>query len=222
MTEVTGSRSERIADGIVDIIGREGLAPGDALQSSRELAKRFSVTTPTIREALRRLEATGVVEFRHGSGTYVGPGAGRRLVANPHLPPPDRDAVLQLVDARLVLEPVIARAAATGRDDDHLRDLASASVNALTPPDGDVRPALHFHVALAAASGNPLLRETVEALLHVRQREQVAIRRTYDDRERDHAEHLRIFEAVRDRDGDAAERLTRSHLESIRAMVDNA
>lgn len=213
------SRSELIADGIVDIIGRRGLAPGDALESSRDLARRFEVTTPTVREALRRLEATGVVEFRHGSGTYVGPGAGRRLVANPHLPPPGRDAVLQLVEARLLLEPVIARAAASARDDDHLRDLAATSVNALAPPDEDARPALHFHVALAAASGNPLLRETVDALLHVRSREQVAIRQRYDDRRRDHAEHLEIFEAVRDQDADAAESLTRSHLESIRTSI---
>ncbi|MFC7650005.1 winged helix-turn-helix domain-containing protein [Streptosporangium lutulentum] len=69
--------SERLADDIVEIIRSERLGPGDVLASSRELARRFDVTTPTVREALRRLEATGVVEFRHGSGTYVGPGIDR-------------------------------------------------------------------------------------------------------------------------------------------------
>ena len=62
---------------------------------------------------------------------------------------------------------------------------------------------MHFHVALAAASGNALLRETVEALLHVRAREQVEIRHRYNDRTRDHAEHVEIFEAVRDGDAEA-------------------
>ncbi|HEY9395440.1 MAG TPA: GntR family transcriptional regulator, partial [Nocardioides sp.] len=52
MTSNTSSLSERIADGIVAMIEAAGLEPGDALASSRELAKRFEVTTPTIREAL--------------------------------------------------------------------------------------------------------------------------------------------------------------------------
>src|SRR5919106_1170112 len=104
--------SERLADDIVGIIRTERLAPGDVLASSRELARRFSVTTPTVREALRRLEATGVVEFRHGSGTYVGEGVDRRLLANPHRPAIDQESVLELVEARLVLEPSIAAEAA--------------------------------------------------------------------------------------------------------------
>ncbi|GAA2107697.1 FadR/GntR family transcriptional regulator [Actinomadura alba] len=219
MSRAESSLSERLADDIVEIIRTEQLSPGDALASSRDLARRFEVTTPTVREALRRLEATGVVEFRHGSGTYVGPGFDRTLLVNPHLPLGSRDSVLELVEARLVVEPAIAAAAARTRADAALRQLEAAATNALHPPDGDVRPAVHFHVALAAASGNALLRETVEALLHVRAREQIEIRHRYDDRERDHAEHVQIFTAVRDGDDEAAERLVREHLTSIRDAI---
>ncbi|MFB9909686.1 FadR/GntR family transcriptional regulator [Allokutzneria oryzae] len=219
MSRAEQTLSERLAEDIVGIIRAERLGPGEALASSRDLARRLDVTTPTVREALRRLEATGVVELRHGSGTYVGPGIDRRLMANPHRPRIDRDSVLELVDARLVLEPAIAAAAARARTADAVLRLESACANALQPPDGDVRPALHFHVALAEASGNGLLRETVEALLHTRSREQVAIRHQYDDRVRDHAEHVEICAAVRDGDADAAERLTRDHLSAIRAAV---
>lgn len=214
--------SQRLADDIVDIIRTERLAPGDALASSRELARRFSVTTPTVREALRRLEATGAVEFRHGSGTYVGEGIDRRLLANPHRPTIDRNSVLELVEARLVLEPPIAAAAAAARDETGLAQLESAATNALHPPEGATRPAVHFHVALAATSGNPLLRETVDALLHVRVREQIEIRHRYDDRERDHHEHLRILDAVRAGDAERARALTVEHLSSIRDAVATA
>ncbi|WP_329093622.1 MULTISPECIES: FadR/GntR family transcriptional regulator [unclassified Streptosporangium] len=213
------SLSERLADDIVEIIRSERLGPGDVLASSRELARRFEVTTPTVREALRRLEATGVVEFRHGSGTYVGPGVDRRLLANPHLPRSTRESVLELVEARLVVEPVIAALAARTRVPEAVEKLEAASVNALYPPRESLRQAAHFHVALAAASGNALLRETVEALFHVRAREQVEIRHRYNDRARDHAEHVEIFEAVRDGDAAAAERLTREHLTAIRDAV---
>ncbi|MFG2497620.1 FadR/GntR family transcriptional regulator [Streptomyces sp. NPDC048441] len=213
------SLSERLADDIVEIIRTERLAPGDALASSRDLARRFEVTTPTVREALRRLEATEVVEFRHGSGTYVGPGVDRRLLANPHQPRSDRASVLELVGARLVLEPAIAASAARAQVEDGVQQLALAAGNALLPPEESLRQSVHFHVALAAASGNTLLRETVEALLHVRAREQVEIRHRYNDRERDHAEHVEIYEAVRDGDAGAAERLTREHLTSIREAI---
>lgn len=211
--------SERLADDIVGIIRTEQLTPGDLLSSSRELAQRFSVTAPTVREALRRLEATGVVEFRHGSGTYVGEGIDRRLLANPHRPAIDQESILELVEARLVLEPSIATEAARKRDADGLRQLEAAVTNALHPPAGDARPAVHFHVALAATSGNDLLRETVEALLHVRVQQQIEIRHRYDDRARDHAEHLQILEAVRDGDAELAQRLTAEHLASIRRAV---
>lgn len=211
--------SERLADSIVAIIHDEQLSPGQVLASSRDLAKRFDVTTPTVREALRRLEATGIVEFRHGSGTYVGDGISRRVLANPHRPRIDRESVLELVDARLVIEPAIAAAAARARDEAALERLEEAATNALRPQDGDSRPETHFHVALAAASGNGLLAESVDALLAVRVRQQIEIRHRYDDRERDHAEHLRILAAVRDGDAGDAERLTREHLASIRAAI---
>jgi GntR family transcriptional regulator, transcriptional repressor for pyruvate dehydrogenase complex len=123
------------------------------------------------------------------------------------------------VEARLVVEPSIAAAAALARDETGLAQLAAAVTNALHPPEGDLRPAVHFHVALAATTGNDLLRETVEALLHVRVKEQIEIRHRYDDRERDHTEHVQILEAVRAGDADLAHRLTAAHLTSIRRAI---
>lgn len=219
MTTDTPSLSERIADGIVDLIRTEGLQPGDALMSSRALASRFDVTTPTLREALRRLEGNDVVRFRHGSGTYVGDGISRRLLANPHAASTGPASALELVDARLLLEPGIAARAAEQRTGDQLAALEASAGNALVPQRASERPALHFHVALATASGNALVRETLEALLLVRSRDQVEVRHRYDDRGRDHAEHLQILAAVRDGDPDAAAEQTRSHLSSIREAL---
>lgn len=174
--------SERIADEIVEQIRAAGLRPGDALIPSLELAKQFEVTTPTVREALRRLEAVDIIHFRHGSGTYVGNGINRRLLANPHRGRPDRRSMLELLDARLTLEPEIAARAALHRTEAQLADLAEATGNALTVQQGDERPELHFHVAVAAATDNPLLRDTIQALLDTRARDQVGIRKVIADR----------------------------------------
>ena len=84
-----------MTESILGIIREGGLRPGDAIPSARELAKRFAITTPTVREALRKLEATGAVEFRHGSGTYVGPTINNVVLANPHRPPITKDSVLE-------------------------------------------------------------------------------------------------------------------------------
>lgn len=210
------SLTSRLADDIVDLIVEGGLRPGDAIESSRALAQRFEVTTPTVREALRRLEATDVVQFRHGSGTYVGAGFERRMVVNQHA---GRDSIEELIATRLLLEPAIAAEAARSRTDADLEVLEAALTNALTPQRGDERPALHFHVAVAGATGNRLVAETLEALLHLRSREQVQIRHRYDDRERDHAEHEQILDAIRAGDADRAAELTVSHLQSIRDVL---
>ncbi|GMA41307.1 GntR family transcriptional regulator [Mobilicoccus caccae] len=211
--------SERLAQDIADMIHRDHLRPGDSLQPARALAAHFDVTTPTIREALRRLEAASIVELRHGSGTYVGKGVDRAVMANPHQAPITREAVLELAEARLTLEPRIAAAAATNRTPDALERLELATCNALTDPRHGVRPALHFHVELAGCTGNSLIQQTIDALLEVRSSEQVEIRFAYGDRERDHAEHLEILAAVREQRSEDAEALTRVHLAHIRDAI---
>lgn len=217
--DATPSLSDRLTEAILGIIRDGKLGPGDAIPSARELAKRFEITTPTIREALRKLEATGAVEFRHGSGTYVGPTINNVVLANPHRPPITKESVLQLIGARLMLEPAVARAAAIVEQP--LDKLEAAVTNALTPPGGPAF-ALNFHVELAAASGNPVVQELIGSLLKVRVREQQQIRQFYDNRNRDYEEHRAIFEAVRAGDAIAAEHLTREHLDHIQQAIEAA
>lgn len=219
MSSTAVSLSERLATDITSLIHAEHLGPGDSLLSARDLARRFDVTVPTIREALRRLEAIDVIRMRHGSGTYVGPGIARSVIANPHRPPITRASVLELAQARLALEPRVAALAAQVREPGAMARLEESVANALTAPVRGDRPRLHFHIELADATGNPLLRQTMDALLTVRSGEQVEIRFRYDDREQDFAEHQGILAAVREGDADRAERLTVEHLSAIRDAI---
>jgi len=210
--------SERLVSGLLALIGERGLNPGDSLPTVRELASRFAVTPPTIREALRRLEATDAVRLRHGSGIYVGEGIYRVLMPNPNSAPMRDSAVLQLVDARLTIEPGIAALSAQHRTEDGLARLELSLDTAKRDPS-DARPHLNFHRELAGACGNQVLFEVVDSLLDVRAREQRMVRRLIHDRTRDYADHLTIFEAVRDGDPGTAEQLTRDHLHRLRDEV---
>jgi DNA-binding FadR family transcriptional regulator len=209
------SLSERLTTGLLDLIAEQRLAPGDALPTVRNLALRFSVTPPTMREALRRLQATDAVQLRHGSGVYVGPGVLRTLLPNPNSTPIQGKQILKLIEARLAIEPGIAILAAQHRTDDDLARLALALDTARADPAEPVAR-LNFHRELASSSGNPMLFEVVDSLLAVRRREQRVLRRLIHDRTRDYEQHREIFEAVRAGDPPRAEALTRQHLRELR------
>jgi len=200
--------SERLAAGVLELIAERRLAPGDALPTVRELAGYFGVTPPTIREALRRLQATDAVWLRHGSGIFVGPGVLRTLMPNPNSVPVTDDQILYLVEARLTIEPGIAALAARHRTDEQLTRLEAA-----------VHGQPNFHRELARACGNPVLFEVVDSLLAARSMEQRAVRRLIRDRAQDLDQHWAILGAVRDHDDVMAAELTTRHLLELRSST---
>ncbi len=217
------SLSDSISAEILEMVRRRGLKPGDALPNARALSKHFDVATPTVREALRGLEATGSVELRHGSGIYVGSNLSRMLLPNPHAGVSSTSGLLQMLDARLLIEPGVARLAAerdlTQEEADAL--LESISISERQEP-GEVRNALTFHRQLANSSANVVLFEVIDSMLSVRWREQKVLRRLYDDRTHDKVQHREIADAVLAGKADLAEDLTRSHLAEIRTVLEKA
>jgi GntR family transcriptional repressor for pyruvate dehydrogenase complex len=207
---------------LLDLIRDGGLVVGDRLPPARELAARFEVATPTVREALRRLEATGAVELRHGSGVYVGPGLHRVVLPNPHLPSQAGDRMVELLEARLLIEPALAERAAQRRDVEALANLRACLEDASHRLGSDTRlqvATMGFHAGIAAASGNSVLHEVVEALLAAHAPEQRRILELFDDRVRDHEEHLAILAAIEHGRPSRAAALMRAHLTEVRDTV---
>lgn len=217
------SLSDALTDRMLALIRHEGLRPGQRLPSARALAQRFAVALPTVREALRRLQATGAVELRHGSGVYVSAALDRVLLPNPNLGGLPRDRLLDLLDARLLIEPYLARRAAREHDEPAaatLSDLLAAARAALSGDDRVLHEAnMAFHAGVAAASGNTVLSEVLESLIAVHGSEQREILSIYDDRVRDHEEHRAIAAAIAGRDDAGAAELMRAHLAEVRDVV---
>ncbi len=179
------------------------LVPGSRLAQG-ELADGLGISRGSVREALRRLAGDGLVDFEVNRGFFV---------ADAGL-----DAVRQRLEARLALEPEIARLAATRRNDADLgtmRDAIAAEVAARTSDEvHDASRAFHF--AVAAATRNNAFTKLLEALwiADIGRRLLAQRRRSADWQDHDVEEHLAILEAFEARDGPRAADLMREHVES--------
>jgi len=216
--------SEHLTRQVLKLIATRGLAPGDRLPSTKELAELFSVATPTMREALRRLQATGVVDIRHGSGIYVRKIDQGPIITNPHYGELNAEAVLQLLEARLAIEPFLAgKAAELATDDDiaSLKALLDEAEQLLNGQDAKLHPTnMRFHTRIARISGNTILAEFFASLVELYAREQIGILELFNARSRDHHDHVGIFEAIRARDAALASERMRVHLIAVRDVVE--
>ncbi|GAA1204006.1 FadR/GntR family transcriptional regulator [Prauserella alba] len=148
------------------------LRAGERLPSERELVSMLGVSRTSVREALRALEAMGIVESRTGSGQDAGsvitatstPAMTNLLRLHIALA---RISLSDLVDTRVELERSAARGAASVRTDDDLRHLAELLAQ-MRSTDSDPHEfnALdtEFHVLIARISGNALAVDLMQAL----------------------------------------------------------
>jgi GntR family transcriptional regulator, transcriptional repressor for pyruvate dehydrogenase complex len=226
MSEVSRpTLSDALTERMLELIHTGGHRPGDRLPSTRELSQRFAVTTPTLREALRRLEATGAIEMRHGSGIYVGADIERLVLPNPNMREIRAARLLELLDARIVIEPPLAAMAAqhAGREElTALKQVLDEAGRHLRGEDAELHDAnMAFHRATARMAGNSVLHEVVDSLLTVHGPEQQEILQIFDDRRRDYEEHLAILEAVEARDAAQAEERMRVHLVDVKTVIEH-
>ena len=216
--------SQHLTRQILGLIESRNLRPGDRLPSTKELADLFAVATPTLREALRRLQATGVIDIRHGSGIYVRKAQQGVVITNPHYGGLNTDSVMQLLDARLAIEPYLAGKAAeqaTDADIASLKALLDEAEHLLSGQDAKLHPTnMTFHTRIAYISGNLILAAFFESLVELYSREQLGILAIFNARARDYQDHVEIFEAIRDRDSALASERMRRHLIAVRDVVE--
>ncbi|MDT0168326.1 FCD domain-containing protein [Pseudarthrobacter sp. BRE9] len=211
---------------IEDQLSAGRLAVGGRLPAERSLAEQLKVSRTSVREAIRILEAMGVVRAGVGSGPESGTvvisdptaalGSALRLhVATQHLP------VADIVETRVLLE---AWAAAKAPRDAPELDSAAALLEAMDAPEGlpagdflalDVR----FHLALANAAGNTVVSAMMGSLREAIQGYAAELTSNLPDWEatatRLRTEHHAILAAVRNGDGGRAAELVSAHIEGF-------
>lgn len=220
------SLTNRLARLVLKLIRDQDLSLGDKLPSVRELSERFAVAVPTMREALSLLQLAGNVDVRHGSGVYVVTAEERLMLTNPSGSELDGAEIVQLLRARLLIEPRVAAMAAVVATDVALAKLgevlksAEGFLSGGAYDEGLFAANMRFHRGIADASGNRFLAEVVHTLTEVRVKEQLAVLDLYDDRGRDYEQHLGILAALQSRDPQAAERAVFDHLDEVATVVE--
>lgn len=212
----TSVRAPRVYEHIVDQVERAifagRLRSGDRLPPEREMVHQFRASRVAVREALRTLEHRGLIEVRHGSSgghfvRHVDAGLLRRDFAT--LFRLARISLPQLAEARLMVEPEIARLAAeraTATDLDVLR----AAVDGPATKD-------RFHRLMAAAARNPVHAVLIEALSDVEAR-------TCDTEidELATAAHKAVFAAIAAREPERARAAMATHVIDVQRRFGRA
>lgn len=201
-----------IANQLLDLIARGEYPPGSRLPSERELCASLDVSRTAVREALIALELAGAIEVRTGTGIRV-----RRDAPAVMHPASEAFSPFETLGVRLLVEPEAARLAALHATPAQRAALADALRRLSRGPLPQRREAdRQFHVRIAEASGNPALAFVVDELWR---RGSTPMWSRLDELAIDDAriaanvgEHKAVLEAVRARDGDAAQRAMRTHL----------
>ena len=215
--ELVDSLGDRIRDGRI--------VPGDKLPTEAAIMEEFGVSRTVVREAISKLQASGLVETRHGIGTFVvglGDGAAFRIAPEQIATLHDVIAVLEL---RIGLETEAAALAAARRTERNLAEMRSALdafAAALAEGRDAVGPDFQFHQEIARATQNPHFAElmsTLGAMIIPRARLGAGADASEAQRSyllRANAEHENIFDAISNRDSDAARAAMRTHLANSR------
>ncbi len=214
-----GRISETIVEQFRQLMRQGQLRPGDRLPAERDLCEQFGVSRVTVREALRMLESSGLVEIRVGArgGAFVtAPGSGRFGDGLADMLSLSVINAADVTEVRLILEvgivPLLCERA-TEEDLEDLERMCADSRVAVRGGNYSMEMSAEFHVRVARATHNPALALLVESfrgpiLMSLEEARATAPEMGKLGTE----EHERFVAAVRKRDPENAMRIMREHL----------
>jgi GntR family transcriptional regulator, transcriptional repressor for pyruvate dehydrogenase complex len=216
MKSSDGVTAEIVVQHVRGLIERGELRPGDRLPAERELAVQLGVSRPSVRAGLRSLSAIGVLQTRHGAGTFITDGppvlGSEPLSFLAALHGFTRD---EMFEARRALEVGVAGLAAERANDEQIATIAEEVTGMFAALDDAQTFLIHdirFHRSVAEASGNPILASLVEMVsaLFYEQRRKTA-QHGRDLKESAHL-HRAIYHAIRAHDPKRASAAMSEHL----------
>jgi GntR family transcriptional repressor for pyruvate dehydrogenase complex len=218
--------AEEIADRIRVLILDGTLPPDRPLPGERLLAARFGVSRGSVRDAFRLLETIGLLETRHGQGTFPRELDVDRLVAPlASILTYRRDLRDELLDVRRMFEPAVARVAAARASDEDLADLQrilDTQRRKLAAGGSAIVEDTAFHAVLARATRNRVVMRIMETLNNLLIESRKLTLKQKGRPERSIEGHEAVVAALRRRDADAASLAMLMHIDQIADLMRHA
>ncbi len=215
--------SDYVVEDIMQKIKNEHFEPGEKLPSEKTLSEEFEISRASTREALQKLEVLGLIDIKHGKGSYVS--------NSPYLKPIQEIVasklltadvgVEELLETRLYIEQGTVRLAARNADDSALDDL-SVLLEEMDQvvEEEDVeefsRLDMEFHLMLGRISGNTLMKRMLRTIRNLMRDQQERVNRLDGVLDVSQKQHREIFEAVREKDPELAQQYMTEHLRQIK------
>jgi GntR family transcriptional repressor for pyruvate dehydrogenase complex len=211
------STCDRLVEHVMAEFASENGGVGEEswLPSERELASRFGVSRPVIREATKRLELQGMLEIHHGRGIKVVHQLQRPLTQSLQFDIPDGlERLRQLNETRRILEPESARMAALRAEPAGIEALQVCHQQLIASDDLHKAAKIdaRFHELIARAAGNDVIALVLSSLGDLAEESR---RRTLSisGLEKAITHHEAILSAIETRDGNKAARLMKKHVD---------
>lgn len=211
--------SVQLVNAVTELIESGTWSPGNKLPNEIELAASFEVSRNIMREAMKILDNFGILESKAGVGTFISESA----ISNIHNMRffnelKNNASVEKILETRLIIEPDLAYYACLRSSDEDIEDLANKLIiitkqhkkeNFFHTDD------FNFHARLAELSGNDILANLLETLLHQLKQENYIQFNQYVSQEVKQSsfnDHLRILEAIQKRDPLLSRTIMQEHL----------
>jgi len=207
--------SEKVADNIRQMIIHKNLQPGDKLQNELELTKDLNVSRSTIREAIKILVSTNVLEVKRGRGTFVSenPGITKDPLGINFIE--EKDLLGHFFEVRLLVEPHMAEFAAIRATDDEIKSIREAYERVKEAIDHGIdhtEADIEFHNQIAKSTHNPILQRIVPIINDVIIGGYAKTKDVPESEEIVLTHHRKIMHAIQAREKDSARRNMREHI----------
>lgn len=220
-------RMEALQEEIIELILERGLEPGDPLPTEHELCAELGVGRNTVREALKVLQAVGIVEVRHGYGMFVAQNSldalarGLAFRSRLSLRHSGHEA-LELVDVRQALEAGLIAAAVDAMTEEHLaavRETVERMEKLAEAGESIADEDQLFHRQLFEPLENGLLSNLMGVFWQVYAQLHEHVAASGVAMVETARQHRDIFDAVAAGDRDRAAQLIESHFDGIRELI---
>ncbi|MDD5060944.1 MAG: FadR/GntR family transcriptional regulator [Candidatus Marinimicrobia bacterium] len=215
------SLSQEIVERIEELVRQKKVLPGEKLPTEAKLCKMFGVSRTSLREALQKLNARGLLRIRKGSGIYVTDYHAENVIKPLSLFLElnlDRNYLLQVMEIRRIIEPPVAEIAAAKRSAEDLTKLEK-NCNDLKKcdPHDYIRQGQidkDFHLNIALASQNQLIPIIVEPIFLLMPKIRSLVYERIDNAKSSAITyHDRILDKIRNSDKAGAARAMLKHLQ---------